>query len=477
MPSTIEVDNITSYISGNPVTINDSLRQGNGGVAQNGSHSEGNNNWAQGNYSHAEGSNSNANGNSSHAEGANTEANGNYSHSEGAATKANNQGSHAEGYNTTADGSYTHTEGSNTQANGYGSHAEGDDTTANGQHSHSEGKETIAASDWSHAEGWETAANAPYSHAEGRETTARGNYSHSEGWKTTAGGLDAANTYAAHAEGYLTEASEAASHAEGVRTTASAQGAHSEGTDTIASGITSHSEGLFTVASGTGAHAEGQHTIADGNYSHVSGKYNISDATESAFIVGNGLDDLNRSNLLLAAANQVEVFGNTKTETIQIAESTTPTPGHVLTTDAQGNGTWQAASVGTNNYVTTAVLNGSDLELTRFGLPTLVVDLSPLLDNTTDTVDAAADPNVSTDIIFYSASSPGGFIYLDSSLNVAGKKVVLIRVADTNTATLVGGGGAQLNGSGTKALPTALYSTTTCISDGTNFYCTNGAIL
>ena len=242
------------------------------------------------------------------------------------------------------------------------------------------------------------------------------------------------------------------------------------------------------------------------------------------------------------------MFGNTKTETIQIAESTTPTPGHVLTTDAQGNGTWQAVGVGTdtfvtaaslngsdleidrnqgqpqitvdlsplttpdtfvisaaltgtdleinrnngepqitvdlsslvngtNNYVTTAVLNGSDLELTRFGLPTLVVDLSPLLDDTTATVDAAADPNVNADVIFYSASIPGGSIYLNSALNVAGKKIVLIRTADTNTVTLAGSVGAQINGSSTKALPTALYSTTTCISDGTNFYCTNGAIL
>jgi len=412
-----------------------------------------------------------------------------------------------------AGGTGTLVHGGNNTANAGNSHVEGYNSTANGYASHAEGLNTTANDIYTHTEGWLTEANAPYSHAEGRETTARSQFSHAEGWRTIAGGPDAANTYAAHAEGFETEANEAAAHAEGIRTTASAQGAHSEGTDTIASGITSHSEGLFTVASGTGAHAEGQHTIANGNYSHVSGKYNISDATESAFIIGNGSDNSSRSNLLFAAANQVEVFGNTKTETIQIAESTSPTPGHVLTTDAQGNGTWQAASAstdtfvisaaltgtdleinrnngepqitvdlsslvnGTNNYVTTAVLNGSDLELTRFGLPTLVVDLSPLLDDTTAIVDAAADPNVNVDVVFYSASSPGGTIYLNSALNVAGKKIVLIRTADTNTVTLAGSVGAQINGSGTKALPTALYSTTTCISDGTNWYCTNGDIL
>ena len=373
----------------------------------------------------------------------------------------------------------------------------------------------------SHVGGYNSTANGYASHAEGLNTTTNAIYAHTEGWDTVGNG-----TY---------------SHAEGHQTTASSQASHSEGFGTSAEGPYSHAEGYNTIANGFAAHSEGRDTIADGGYSSVVGKYNLPDATQAAFIIGNGSDNFNRSNLLLAAANQVEIFGKTKTETIQISDGAFD--GYVLTSDASGNGTWQsiagisdtfvtAASLnGTNleidrnngqpqitvdlasintdtfvvsgayddvsntitltrndagtiditgiadSYVTGAALNGSTLELTRNeGLPTLSVDLSSLLDNTTDTVDAGTDPNVNADIIFYSASIPAGVITLNSALNVAGKKVVLIRVADTNTVTLAAAG-SQINGSGTKALPTLLYSTTTCISDGTNWYCTNGSVL
>lgn len=102
---------------------------------------------------------------------------------------------------------------------------------------------------------------------------------------------------------------------------------------------------------------------------------------------------------------------------------------------------------------------------------------SQVIGNTT-TVDSSADPNVNgVDIVFYSAGSPGGTITLNSAMNVAGYKVKLIRTSTTTSATLSGGGGAQINGSGTKSLPTTVYSTTTCINDGTDWYCTNGTIL
>jgi hypothetical protein len=501
----------------------------------------------------------------------------------------------ASGLQTVASGNHSSSQGFATTASGDKSHAEGDNTTANGYASHSEG--------------WYTNANGNYSHAEGNNTTASAQTAHAEGGDTTASGISS------HAEGILTTSSGNFSHAEGSNTIANGQSSHAEGGETTANGIAAHAEGISAIANGNGSHAEGHFTIADGNYSHVTGRYNLSNTTEGAFIIGNGTSGNNRSNLLLAAANEVEVFGKTSTETIKISNGAFD--GYVLTSDALGNGTWQsigaltdtfvtAASlngtdleidrnngqpqivvdlsslvtppgidtfvtnaglngltleidrnqgqpqltvdlsslaVDTNNYLTDATLNGTLLELDRFGLstltvdlasintdtfvvsgvyddvsntitltrndagtiditgiadsyvtgaalngstleltrneglPTLFVDLSSLLDDTTATVDAAADPNVNVDVVFYSASTPGGTIYLNSALNVAGKKIVLIRKADTNSVTLAGSGGAQINGSGTKALPTALYSTTTCISDGANWYCTNGAIL
>ena len=98
---------------------------------------------------------------------------------------------------------------------------------------------------------------------------------------------------------------------------------------------------------------------------------------------------------------------------------------------------------------------------------------SELLASTT-TVDAAGDPSANADVIFYVATSGSGTIYLDSTLNVAGKKVVLVRKSTTTAANIGANGGALINGVATKALPTALYSVTTCISDGTDWYCNDG---
>ena len=97
--------------------------------------------------------------------------------------------------------------------------------------------------------------------------------------------------------------------------------------------------------------------------------------------------------------------------------------------------------------------------------------------STNTTVDAATDPSANANVIFYSASSGGGTIYLSAALNVAGKKVVLVRKSTTTAANIAGSGGALVNGAATKALPTTLYSVTTCISDGTDWYCNNGTPL
>ena len=97
--------------------------------------------------------------------------------------------------------------------------------------------------------------------------------------------------------------------------------------------------------------------------------------------------------------------------------------------------------------------------------------------STTTTVDAAGDPSANADVIFYSATSGGGTIYLDSPLNVAGRKVVLVRTSTTAAANIGANGGASVNGVAAKPLPTILYSTTTCVSDGTDWYCSNGQTL
>jgi hypothetical protein len=150
-----------------------------------------------------------------------------------------------QGNNTIASGIYSHTEGSGTQTIGNGSHAEGEGTQARGDYSHTEGS------------GTQTIGNG--SHAEGESTIALGNYSHAEGEGTTA------------------------------------------------SGIASHAEGAGTDASGDYSHAEGLKTITSGPYQHVSGRHNIASTAQSAFIIGNGLDPLNQSNLLFASGSTFQI--------------------------------------------------------------------------------------------------------------------------------------------------------------------------
>ena len=352
-----------------------------------GSHSEGQLTTAQGNHSHAEGQFTIASGNYSHAEGRETTSSGYYSHAEGRQTTASGAVSHAEGYltiasglvshaegdTTTASGDVSHAEGQITTASGYVSHAEGHLTTASGTYSHAEGYLTIASGLVSHAEGYETSATTQHSHTEGISTIALGNGSHAEGVSTTASGYvshaeggsttalgdyshaEGGNTTAigpvSHAEGYLTTASGGASHAEGGGTTASGNYSHAEGGGTTAIGTGSHTEGSSTTAIGDFSHAEGFGAVTDGNFQHAQGLFNVTgNTTAGAFILGNGTSSTNRSNLIFAANDIVNISGKTITTNIQITSGATA--GYVLTSDASGNGTWQPSSGGGGGGVT-----------------------------------------------------------------------------------------------------------------------------
>lgn len=235
----------------------------------------------------AEGYNATASGNYSHAEGYNTTASDQASHAEGYETTASGNDSHAEGNATTASGNYSHAEGSNVIASGGASHAEGDGeleesktinnntyTTggAYGEASHAEGYGTLALEESSHAEGFGTVASAWASHTEGYDTTASGECSHAEGSETVA------SEWTSHAEGDGTTASNYCSHAEGSRAVASGNTSHAEGQGATASALDSHAEGYYTVASGSYSHVEGYLTTAAGGSSHVVGRYNVIDS-------------------------------------------------------------------------------------------------------------------------------------------------------------------------------------------------------
>jgi hypothetical protein len=100
------------------------------------------------------------------------------------------------------------------------------------------------------------------------------------------------------------------SHAEGSITKAIGNYSHAEGDFTQAKGDYSHAEGQETIASGSYSHAEGYQTIALANHQHVQGQFNAVSSIPSAFIIGNGTDDGNRSNLIHAAGNEVQISGS-----------------------------------------------------------------------------------------------------------------------------------------------------------------------
>jgi len=167
-----------------------------------------------------------------------------------------------------------------------------------------------------------------FSHAEGVGNLSPGQGSHAEGAGTQAMALGS------HAEGSSTMASGSYSHAEGFTTTTSGSYSHAEGSGTIASGVASHAEGRSAQALGDYSHAEGFFTIASGSYQHVQGQYNMSSSDQSAFIIGNGLNNSSRSNLIFASGSTFQLTGS-----LNISGSITGSNDTVVNLSNLGNGT------------------------------------------------------------------------------------------------------------------------------------------
>ena len=248
-------------------------------------------------------------------------------------------GSLSQGINTVASGSYSHAQGSGARALGYGSHAEGFNTLASGSWSHAEGLSTSALGENSHAEGFVTVASGPYQHVQGQynisssaqsafiigngtSNNTRSNLVFASGSQfqvtgsvningsLTQGNNTSASGLYSHAEGRDSVASGFSSHTEGYNTQAQGDYSHAEGASTIASGLLAHSEGYGTIASGEGSHAEGYQTRATQLYQHAQGIYNATSTIQGAFMLGNGTDNSNRANLILAANNFVDISGS-----------------------------------------------------------------------------------------------------------------------------------------------------------------------
>jgi hypothetical protein len=361
-----------------------------------GSLQQGFNNLASGQYSHAEGQLATASAVYSHAEGGVTRATNFYAHAEGADTTAAGIAAHSEGNYTSAQGNYSHAEGVSSISTGLGSHAEGQQTTSQGNYSHTEGYGTSTIAIYSHAEGSGTTAQGVGSHAEGNLTYANGPYSHAEGTFSSATGDFS------HAEGFRTLASGQYSHTEGYYTTASGNGAHTEGYYTIALNEFSHAEGRSTITSGQYSHAEGYGTITSTFYQHTQGTFNLTSSITGAFIHGNGTDNLNRSNLIFAAGNQVEITG-----------SLAVTGSLIVTGSTQGN---VAALTISLNTASVDLTRASFFTITLTSGATTHISASNILPGSTSTILVTTD---GTSNVTFSPNikQPSGSFYTASAVS------------------------------------------------------------
>jgi hypothetical protein len=311
-------------------------------------------NITNGTYTHSEGHNTIAVGFGSHSEGgAENITNavmslGRFSHSEGQRTKSFGVASHSEGTETQSISDYSHSEGKLTIAVSDGSHSEGRitysgwkafeiKTITNGvitinldidlTSEFGGGGNEVILRDGSVNQIYEisgtsfsspdfiitlyntglTTGNyvAPLDNLNSIYATyVFGEYSHSEGEENKSIG------YSSHAEGYNTKSAGDYSHSEGDSTISYGNHSHSEGYLTTSVSDGSHAEGRETISNGEYSHTEGYGTISNGDYQHVIGKFNLTGETdEGTFIIGNGTNGTNRSNLLVAKNSEVTITG------------------------------------------------------------------------------------------------------------------------------------------------------------------------
>jgi len=349
-------------------------------------------------FSHAEGVSTIANGNYSHAEGDSTQTypNATSSHAEGLQTDTQGVGSHSEGFQTSANGTASHAEGNNSISTGNYSHAEGYSTNSSGLYSHSEGENTYTQGRSSHSEGFYTYANTGYSHSEGVgyfiDSTSCVDLASLTFFEFVVGAFSfSADTFYGYTNQSIRLVGDQTSSFSSITPPVQVDslqlnsllpnqcyyGSFSiqsinyfadidnppgytdilfdetiqnlcpiTGCTNTADGIGSHVEGLWTDANGNFSHAEGIGTVADGEGQHVSGKYNITGNTNSIFVIGNGSDNNNRSDIVNVNQNEVFVFGGFSAETIS---ATTYSNVNAVTGGSYSNGVITLSGTGNVN--------------------------------------------------------------------------------------------------------------------------------
>jgi trimeric autotransporter adhesin len=255
----------------------------------------------------------------------------------------------------------------NVDSVGNQSFATGFNTNAKGNNSAAFGYQTVASGFSSFASGVETSASGPLSTAMGNVTKASGSYSTAMGSSATASGESSTAT------GYGTTSSGLGSFAGGYNTIAQGSYATSLGLSTKAYGLASFAINQATEATGdrstamgfsTKSKSYGEVTIGASNDTLLQvNSTSFAADTNRIFTVGIGTHPtLRKTGFVIQQNGNVGINERKPTEKLDINGSIkivdgTQGAGKILTSDANGKASWQAAAGGGFFKVSTANTN------------------------------------------------------------------------------------------------------------------------
>jgi hypothetical protein len=223
-----------------------------------------------------------------------------------------------------------------------------------GDYSTAMGLNTTASGDYSFAAGNNTEASGEYSIANGFSSEASGNFS------TALGAFNIATVTGSTAIGYTNTASGTGSTAIGRENTSDGFAATTFGLLNSASGSTSTAFGRDNSANGNSSTAWGWGNVASSFGETVSGVFATNytpnntasfNASDRLFTIGNGTGISNRSNAMVVLKNGNTGFGTSTPSATLDVEGTfqlvdgNEAIGKVLTSDANGNATWQNTTI------------------------------------------------------------------------------------------------------------------------------------
>jgi len=309
-------------------------------------------------------------------------------------SKAVGDWSQAMGYQTIARGDYSTAIGKSAIAHRNNSFAFGDNAKSTGTNSFSFGKGATAVASGSYAIGSQgfddemnptryTIANGVSSFAIGMGAQTSERLAIAIGTDVTASGVrSVALGSGSEATAFGSVALGTASYAYGTYSFAANFHALASGSGSVALAYGSEATGYYAVAAGMGSEAQAYNSFVIGRNNLVSGTKNSWVATDPLFVIGNGSSTMSRANALTLLKNGNIALGHSAPEQqldlsgqIKIRGGN-PGAGKILTSDADGDATWELPASHTHS---TSDISSGTLSVTRGGTGAATLTANKLL--------------------------------------------------------------------------------------------------